>query len=271
MITRCVSGRWLPAALLAGGLALLLPGPADRPALAAGGGQTRPQAGGDLLVFAASDLAFAIRELTAPFERTTGATVTLVLGSSGQLAQQIAHGAPADVFLSANEAFVDDLEARGLLLPGTRTRYAHGRLVVAYGEVYAAPPALDGLQDARIRRVAIANPRHAPYGQAAEEVLRRTGLWDAVRPRLIYADNIRQALQFVQSGAADASLLAASVADVPEIRWRLIDAALHEPLRQAGAVVRGTRQPDRARAFLLFVAGPEGQAVLRRFGFDPPD
>jgi molybdate transport system substrate-binding protein len=276
MRSGCARSRRLAAALLASLAVVLSAPPGVRPATplaaapAAGNGRA-PVEDGELLIFAASDLAFALRELTAQFETSAGIRTTVVLGSSGQLAQQIAHGAPADVFLSANEAFVDDLEARGLLLRDTRTRYARGRLVVAYAASRAPSlPTVEGLQDSRIRRIAIANPKHAPYGQAAEQVLRQAGLWGSAGPRLVYADNIRQAVQFVQTGGAEAGLLAVAVADVPDVRWSLIDEALHAPLEQTAAVLRRTRQPAGARAFLAHLMGAEGQAVLRRFGFDPP-
>jgi molybdate transport system substrate-binding protein len=221
-----------------------------------------------LTVFAAADLAFAFRELAPRFEQATGAKVTLVLGSTGNLAKQIEHGAPADVFFAANQTFVDDLLAKGALIAETRALYAQGRIVLATAR--AAGPkltALPQLLEPRVRRVAIAKPAHAPYGRAAEEALRAAGLWDAVKPKLVYGENIRHALQFVESGAAEAGLVALSVANVPAIAYVPVDPGLHGRLDQAVAVVRRSARPELGLAFIQFVNGPEGRPVMREYGF----
>lgn len=233
-----------------------------------------PVAGADvpsLTVFAAADLGFAFKEIVPRFEKSVGARVSLVLGSSGNLATQIEHGAPADVFFSADQAFVERLAARGAVIAETRAVYAQGRIVLATAKSFG--PRLTDLRqlgDARIRHVAIANPLHAPYGRAAEEALRKVGLWDAVKPKLVYGENIRHALQFVQSGAAEAGIVALSVASVPEVEWTLIDASLHTPLHQAAAVVKRTSRPELGLAFIQFVNGPEGRPIMKRYGFRLP-
>ena len=222
-------------------------------------------------VFAASDLAFAFKEIAPLFERASGAKVTLVFGSTGNFAHQIDGGAPADVFFAANAEYVDALAARDRVIPGTRTLYAQGRLVLATPRAHGAKlTALEQLTDPRIRKVAIGNPRHAPYGKAAEEALRAVGIWDAVRPKLVYGENIRHALQFVQTGAVDAGIVALSIADVPEITSVTIDAGLHAPLNQVAAVVRRSAVPDLARAFIAFVTGPQGRPIMKRYGFVVP-
>jgi molybdate transport system substrate-binding protein len=221
-----------------------------------------------LTVFAAADLAFAFRELVPRFERAAGVKVTLVLGSTGNLAKQVEHGAPADVFFAANQTFIDELLAKGVLIEETRALYAQGRIVLATAR--AAGPkltALSQLLEPRVRRVAIANPAHAPYGRAAEEALRASGVWDAVKPKLVYGENIRHALQFVESGAAEAGIVALSVADVPAIEWVAIDPALHGRLDQAAAVVRRSPRPEIGAAFIQFVNGPQGRATMKRYGF----
>jgi molybdate transport system substrate-binding protein len=221
-----------------------------------------------LTVFAAADLAFAFRELIPRFEQAAGVKVTLVLGSTGNLAKQIEHGAPADVFFAANQSFIDELLTKGALIGETRALYAQGRIVLATAR--ASGPKLTGLPqllEPRIRRVAIANPAHAPYGRAAEEALRASGLWDAVKPKLVYGENIRQALQYVESGAAEAGIIALSVADVPALEWVAIDPTLHGRLDQAVAVGRRSARPELGVAFIQFVNGPEGRAVMRRYGF----
>jgi molybdate transport system substrate-binding protein len=221
-----------------------------------------------LTVFAAADLAFAFRELVPRFERATGVKVTLVLGSTGTLAKQVEHGAPADVFFAANQTFIDELLAKGVLIEETRALYAQGRIVLATAR--AAGPkltALSQLLEPRVRRVAIANPAHAPYGRAAEEALRASGVWDGVKPKLVYGENIRHALQFVESGAAEAGIVALSVANVPAIEWVAIDPALHARLDQAVAVVRRSARPELGVAFIQFVNGAEGRATMKRYGF----
>ena len=220
-----------------------------------------------LTVYAASDLAFALKEVATHFEKATGAKVVLVLGSTGNLAKQIEHGAPADVIFAANETFVDELVSRGSVIRETRAMYAQGRVVLAVPKGSGRPSDLRALLEPKIRRVAIANPAHAPYGKAAEEALRAAGIWDAVQPKLVYAENIRQALQFLQSGAVDAGILALSIAAVPEIDWIPIDPVLHKPLNQAVAVVRRSARPELALGFIQFVNGTQGRPIMKRYGF----
>ena len=226
--------------------------------------QTKPE----LTVFAAADLAFALKDIIAKFEQTHDARVNLVTGSTGQLAQQIAHGAPADVFFAANESFIDDLIQRGAIIPETRALYAQGRIVLATRKD-RGPRLTDlkDLTDPRIRRIAIANPQHAPYGKAAEEALRTVGLWDTLQPKLVYGENIRHTLQFLETGGVDAAIIALSIANVPEINSVLIDAGLHKPLNQAVGVVKRSPHPERSLALIQYVNGPEGRAIMKKYGF----
>ena len=247
--------RWLPAAWLALAGAMPVAG-ADAPSLT---------------VFAAADLGFAFKEIVPRFEKSVGAKVSLVLGSSGNLATQIEHGAPADVFFSADRAFVERLAARGAVIAESRAVYAQGRIVLATARSFG--PRLTDLRqlgDPRIRHVAIANPVHAPYGRAAEEALRKVGLWETVKPKLVFGENIRHALQFIQTGAAEAGIVALSVANVPEIEWTLIDSSLHAPLQQVAVVVKRTARPELGLAFIQFVNGPEGRSIMKRYGFILP-
>jgi molybdate transport system substrate-binding protein len=224
-----------------------------------------------LTVFAAADLAFAFRELAPRFEKATGARVTLVFGSTGNFAYQIREGGPADVFFAADRSFVDALVAERVLLAETRTLYAQGRIVLVTAKAFGPKlTELRSLLDARVRRVAIANPAHAPYGRAAEQALQKTGIWEAVRPKLVYGENIRHTLQFVQTGAVDAGIVARSIADVPEVDWAPIDPALHVALDQVAAVVRRSPRPELGLAFIQFVNGPEGRPIMKRYGFRLP-
>jgi molybdate transport system substrate-binding protein len=244
-------------------LLILLPCPARGSALA-------PAGAPELLIAAASDLVFAFREIASAFQRERGVAVRLSFGSSGNLAQQVQHGAPFDAFFSANRGYVEALRAAGAVRPASLRAYARGILVLAG---HADGPPLAALRDLtgdRMRRVAIANPAHAPYGMAAREALERARLWERVRPKLVYGESIGQAQQFLRTGSVDAALLALSVAMAPEFRHVTVDQALYAPLIQWAGVTAVSRQPDAAAAFIAFVAGPAGRPVLHRFGFLPP-
>lgn len=235
------------------------------------GGQGTP--GGsrpELIVAAAADLVFALREIAPVFEREHQAKITLTFGSTGQLAQQIQHGAPVDVFFAANITFVEDLRAKGALLADSVETYAQGQIVLA---THRDRPPLATLRDLTrhdVRRIAIANPAHAPYGMAAREALVSAGVWTQVQPKLVYGENVRQALQFLETGNVDAAIVALSVAQVPDVRFAPVDPNLHRPIIQAAAVTTRSRQPDLARALIHFVIGPQGRPVMKRFGFLRP-
>lgn len=230
--------------------------------------EAQPVAATTLVVYAASDLDMAFREIKPLFEKATGARVTLVMGSTGNLAKQIEHGAPADVFFAANESFVDDLRAAGAVIPQTRTLYAQGRIVLAVPKKSViAVRELGDLLKPEVRRVAIANPAHAPYGRAAQEALERAGVWEKVKPKLVYGENIRHALQFVETGAVEAGIVALSIADAPGIAYAPIDPKLYAPLNQVAAVVTRSPHPDLGAAFIQFVTGAEGRPILKRYGF----
>ena len=226
--------------------------------------QSRPE----LTVFAAADLAFALKEIVARFETAYDAKVTLVLGSTGNLSQQVANGAPADVLFAANERFIDDLIKRGAIIPETRALYAQGRIVLATRKDRGPRLAnLRELADSRVRRIAIANPQHAPYGKAAEEALRSAGLWETLEPKLVYGENIRHTLQFLETGGVDAAIIALSIANVPTLDYVPIDPSLHKPLNQAVGVVKRSPHPERSLAFIQFVNGREGRPVMKKYGF----
>lgn len=229
-----------------------------------------------LLVAAAADLRYAFEELAGVWRSRAAIPVTFSFGSSGQLAQQVEHGAPFDVFFSANEAFVQRLAEQGHIVPDTVQLYAVGRIVLWVRRASGLDPGrgMPVLLDPRVRYVAIASPEHAPYGEAARQALVRSGLYDRVRPKLVYGENVSLTLQLVQSGNADVGLVALSLALAPPVsregRFWLVPQGLHDPIRQAaGVVARSSRQPQ-ARAFLAFVNGPEGRPVMRRYGFVLP-
>ena len=228
----------------------------------------QPLAAVPLIVFAASDLGPAFKQIVPQFERSAGATVTLVLGSTGMLAQQIRNGAPADVFFAANESFIAELTRDGLTLRHTHTLYARGRIaIVALTSGGIRPGELKDLSDARIRRIAIANPQHAPYGLAARQALESAGLWHTLQHRFVFGENVQQAVQFVRSGSAEAGIVARSVADTADLQWTLVDDRLHKPLDQMAVVIARTTQAGVAASFIQFVNGTQGRLVMRKFGF----
>lgn len=260
------------AVLLVTILIFLLPGCRREPGAGNEGGGAGPSASETrLLVLAASDLLHALPEIVERFEDRTGTGVDLIFGSSGNLATQVEQGAPADLYLSASRRFVDRLEGRGHLVPGTRRNYAVGRLALVSAPGSPAPARLSELAGPDFQIITLANPEHAPYGMAAQEALRTQELWDRLAPRLVYTENVAQATQFVRTGNADAGLVALGVI-LGDRSWdhHVVSADLHAPLLQTAAVIQGNRHEAAARAFLDFVLADEGQAILARYGFDPP-
>ena len=231
-------------------------------------GRAQGPSSAPLVVFAAADLGPPFAQIVPQFERKTRTDVTLVLGSTGMLAQQIRNGAPADVFFAANESFIKDLTAENLTVRQTATLYARGRIAtVTLRSGGIRINDLEDLTDPRIRRIAIANPQHAPYGLAAKQTLEAGGLWKTLEPKLVFGENVQQAVQFVRSGSAEAGIVARSVADTPDLHWKLVDDTRHAPLSQMAVVVARTKQPDASMAFVEFVNGDQGRIVMRQFGF----
>lgn len=224
-----------------------------------------------LIVFAAADLQFALSEIADEFAAAGHPRPTISFGSTGTFSQQIENGAPADVFFAADERTLADLEAKGLLLAGTRRPYAIGDIVLVGRSGLPPLTALSDLERPAIRTVAIANPEHAPYGRAAREALLRSGVLSHVEPKLVLGENIAQTFQFVRTGNADAGIVALSVAlGVPGTPYARIAASLHDPIVQAAAVLARTREPELARAFLAYANGPAAQPILTKYGFAPP-
>lgn len=224
-----------------------------------------------ITVAAAADLQFAFQDIAEAYEMETGQHVRLVFGSTGQLAQQIENGAPYDLFAAANIDYIERLYDQGLVLEDSIQLYGRGRIVLAVNRSSGviADDLLD-LLDPSIRFIAIANPEHAPYGIAAQEALQSAGMWEAVQEKIVRGENVRQALQYVQSGDAQVGIVALSVADVPEISWTLIDANLHTPLDQALGVLASSRIPERARQFAEYINGKNGRPLMRAYGFVLP-
>lgn len=226
-----------------------------------------------LAVAAASDLQVVLPAIAQRYQQATGQRLRISYGSSGQFVSQIENGAPFDLFLSADSAYAERLIASGHAAAGSLTPYATGRLVLwsRKDRGLDVSRGLSILSDAKVRRIAIANPDHAPYGRAALAALRQAGLTEAVRPRLVLGENISQAAQFVQSGNADAGLIALSLALAPALRsvgvFQELPASAYPPLRQSAVIVSRSRQPETAARFLLFLRSPDILDLLRTSGF----
>lgn len=235
----------------------------------------RSQQPARLTVAAASDLRFALDEVAAGF-RAARPTLQLdiVYGSSGKIATQIRNGAPFDVFLSADIAFARELHADGFAAAPPRL-YAIGRLAAWSADAELGRLPLPELaRHERVRRFAIANPEHAPYGQRAVEALRSQGLYEVVLPKLVLGDNVSQAAQFIETGAAQAGLIAHSLVLAPSLAskgaWTLVPEAWHRPLEQALIVTRRAAALPAAAEFVAHLETPAARALLRRYGFALP-
>jgi molybdate transport system substrate-binding protein len=222
-----------------------------------------------LRIAAAADLSSAFPAVGAAYEKRTGTSVVFAFGATGLLERQIAEGAPFDAFAAADVSFADDAVRAGACLADSRQVYAIGHIVLFTRRGAAfRPAALEDLTDPRVKTLAIANPGHAPYGRAAKQALERAGLWDRLRDKLVYGENVLQALQFAQSGNADAAIIALSLAITAEGDWTAVPASLHEPLEQAFVVCsHGKAGVAAARRFAGFLQSDECHAILRRYGF----
>ncbi len=226
-----------------------------------------------LRIAAAADLQFAMKDLTARYEARTNQVLAVSYGSSGNLFTQIENGAPFDLFFSADNTYPRKLIEADLAERTTLYLYAFGRLVLwAPPESHLAirEKGLSVLLDPQIQKIAIANPDHAPYGQAAVSALQKAGLYDQVKTKLVFGENILQAAQFVQSSNAQVGIIALSLAISPAMqngpRW-LVPADLHPPLEQTAVLLSSSNSKKDAILFLDFVKGSEGREILEKYGF----
>jgi len=241
------------------------------------GGGLSAAHGEEVAVAAASDLNFAIKELIAEYEKQTGHHVKLSLGSSGNFYAQLQQGAPFDLYFSADIGYPKKLEEAGLTVPGSLYRYAIGRIVLwaPKNSSLAVAKGLPILRDAAIRKIAIANPKHAPYGRAAVAAMEYEQVYADVKDRLVLGENISQAAQFIESGACDVGIIALSLAMAPAMKsagsyWQ-IPADHHPPLEQGAVILKQSKNQETARQFLAFMQGAQGQEIMTRYGFTLPN
>lgn len=229
-------------------------------------------------IAAASDLQFALEAVREQYRIDTGQQVQVVYGSSGNFYRQIREGAPFQMFMSADESYVQQLVEAGLT-ENSGALYAEGRIVLItpHGSALKADSDLQGLREAlenhRIQRFAIANPEHAPYGRRAEEALRHANLWDSLQGHLVLGENVSQAAQFATSGSTQGGIIAYSLALSPNVSrlgdYALIPQEWHEPLRQRMVLLR-TASPN-LHEFYAYLQGARAREIMRDFGFELPE
>ncbi len=228
-------------------------------------------------IAAASDLKFALDEIVATYASETGGIVKTVYGSSGNFRQQIAQGAPFQLFLSADESYVHALVNEGRTMD-TGTPYAIGRIAIfaPHGSTLKPDPTLKSLSDSlaqgQLQKLAIANPEHAPYGRAAKEALLKAGLWEAVQPKLVLGENVSQTAQFAATAGIQGGIFAYSLALSPQVAalgtYALIPESAHQPLRQRMVLLKNAGAE--AQRFYRFLQQPTARAIFKRFGFALP-
>jgi molybdate transport system substrate-binding protein len=229
-----------------------------------------------ITVAAAADLQFAMQEIASRFQKETGKSVHLVFGSSGSFFQELQNGAPFDMFFSADLDYAKKLEAAGLTEPGTYYQYASGKIVIwiPSDSKLDLQSGLQVLLDPSIKKIAIANPQHAPYGKAAVAALEREKLYDKVQQKFVFGENISQTASFVVSGSADVGIVALSLALSPNMkekgRYAEIPSGEYPPIEQACVVLGSSKNKETAVQFLAFVKTPAIADVLRAYGFNVP-
>jgi molybdate transport system substrate-binding protein len=231
-----------------------------------------------LHIAAAADLQYALADLSTQYEKQTGVKLAITYGSSGNFFAQIQNGAPFDLFLSADTDYPKKLIDAGLAVPGSLRPYAVGHLVLWYPKdspLGFSDGVLKSLLDPRVQKIAIANPEHAPYGRVAVAVLRGAGLYDQLKSKLVFGENVSQAAQFVQSGNAQAGLIAFSLALSPAMAGgKCMGVATphqDEQLMQAGVVLESSGNKQAAASFLSFLKTSAARKILTHYGFSSPD
>ena len=229
-----------------------------------------------ITVAAAADLQFAMQDVAAQFQKQTGKEVKLIYGSSGNFFQQLQNGAPFDMFFSANLDYPKRLESAGLTEPGSYYEYAKGKIVVWVPKESAldVSSGLHALLNPSIKKIAVANPQHAPYGQAAVAAMQKEGVYDRLKDKFVLGENISQTASFVVSGSADVGIVALSLALSPNMknkgRYVEVPASDYPPIQQACVILRSSQNKDTAGQFLAFIKMASVADTLKRYGFDVP-
>jgi len=223
-----------------------------------------------LLVSAAASLKDALEEIKPLYQKTRpNVNLTFNLAASGALLQQIEQGAPVDIFISAASRQMDTLEQKAAIAPGTRRNLATNRLVLIVPKESTTVTSFKGLMAAQVKRISVGEPRSVPAGQYAEQVLQNLKLLDAVKPKLVYANNVRQVLSVVESGNADAGMVYATDAKISD-KVKVVataDEKLHSPIVYPMAVLKSSKNLDAAKAFVQYLSGNQARSVLRKYGF----
>jgi molybdate transport system substrate-binding protein len=228
----------------------------------------------DLTVAAAADLQFAMQDISERFQKENGKKVNVIYGSSGNFFQQIQNGAPFDMFFSANLDYPKKLEAADLTEKDTFYQYASGKIViwVPNESKLDLSSGVKALLNPTIKKIAIANPQHAPYGQAAVAAMQKENVYDKVSDKLVLGENISQTASFVVSGSADIGIVALSLALSPNMkdhgRYVEIPAADYPPIQQACVLLKSSKNKDVARQFLAFMKTSPVSDLLKTYGFD---
>jgi molybdate transport system substrate-binding protein len=229
----------------------------------------------EVSVAAAADLKFALDEISQEFgKQHKDVRIHVTYGSSGNFYSQLVNQAPFDVFLSADVEYPRELAQLGFTLPESEFTYAIGRIVVwvpTGSPLDVGKLHMNALKDSGVTHVAIANPQHAPYGRAAEAAMRSLGVYDSVKPKLVFGENVAQTLQFVQSGNAQIGIVALSLAVSPAAReqgrfWE-VPRDSYPQLEQGGVILKWAKNVDAARMFRTFLTNPEGRSILKKYGF----
>lgn len=228
----------------------------------------------EITIAAAADLQFAMQDITARFQKETGKPVRVIYGSSGNFFQQLQNGAPFDVFFSANLDYPKKLEAAGLTEPGSYYEYAKGKIVVwvRNDSKIDLNSGLKALLHPTVKKIAIANPLHAPYGQAAVSAMQKEGIYEKVKDKFVLGENISQTASLIVSGAADIGVVALSLASSPNMkdkgRFAEIPGDQYPPIAQAVVILRSSKNMAVAEQFLSYMKEPAIADLLQQYGFD---
>ncbi|MEH2128399.1 molybdate ABC transporter substrate-binding protein [Nostoc sp.] len=228
------------------------------------------QSNTSILVSAAASLKEALEEIKPLYQQSkSNINISYNFGASGALQQQIEQGAPADIFISAGKKQVDALEQKGLLLPGSRTNLANNRLVLIVAQDVVGINSFYNLTDSKIKKIAIGEPRSVPAGQYGEQVLKKLKLYDRLKSKFVFANNVRQVLAAVESGNAEAGLVYATDAKISNKVKVVVtaDDKFHSPIVYPVAIIKSSKNPSAAKEFVQFLSGSEVKTVLRKYGF----